>query len=164
MKLQSVFIMIAALSLVAYFTGSPWLMFIGICMIAALLPFYRMNKFPARVFPGDVLTYPLGGLIAIMAILGNFEKIAVFFFIPYICEVFLKLRGKLHVPSFGKPHPDNTLELPHQKIYGLEHLSIAVLKKIKTRVYESDVVHFIYAFQILIIVLGLIIFRESIFI
>jgi hypothetical protein len=32
-------------------------------------------------------------LIACMAILGNFEKIAVFVFIPYIIETFLKLRG-----------------------------------------------------------------------
>ncbi len=156
-------ILLSALSLVAYFTGTFWLAFIGVCMIVALLPFFIKNKFPAGVFPGDVLTYPLGGFIAIMAILGNFERIAVFFFIPYILETFLKLRGGLRVQSFGKPNKDGSIDLRYEKICGLTHVSIALLKKIKRKVFERDVVYVIYAFQILVIVLGLIIFRRSIF-
>ena len=65
-------------------------------MVGALIGFYIYNKFPAKVFPGDILTYSVGALIAGMAILGNFEKIAVFVFIPYIIETILKSRGKLN--------------------------------------------------------------------
>ena len=82
---------------------------------------------------------------------------------PYILETLLKLRGKLKKQSFGKPNKDDSLEMPYEKIYGLEHLAIFLLKKVKRNVYEKDVTLLIYAFQIIVIVLGLIIFKESIF-
>ena len=89
------------------------------------------NKYPAKIFPGDVLTYSIGALIAIMAILGNFERIAIFFFIPYIFETFLKLRGKLEKYSFASPKEDGSLELAYDKIYSLNHFAIWFLKKFK---------------------------------
>ena len=156
-------LIITALSFVAFFRGDSWLALIGLCFVAALLGFWFFNKFPARIFPGDVLTYPIGGMMAILAILGNFEKIAVFFFIPYITEVFLKSRGKLIKHSFGKPNKDDSLELPYDKIYGLEHFSILFLKKVKGKVFEKDVVYFINLIQLVVIALGFVIFREGIF-
>ncbi len=156
-------IIIGALSMVAYFTGNSWLALIGLCMIVALFAFLFYNFFPARVFPGDVLTYPLGGLIAIMAILGNFEKIAVFFFIPNIIEVVLKGSGKFVKQSFGKPMKDGSLELRYNKIYGLEHLSIYIMKKIGISPTEKRVVYSIWAFQIVIVLLGFMIFKKGIF-
>ena len=88
-------ITIAGLSIVSFFTGNSWLTVIGLCMCASLIGFLVYNKFPAKIFPGDVMTYGIGSIIGVMAILGNFEKITVFFFIPYIIEVILKSRGKL---------------------------------------------------------------------
>jgi UDP-N-acetylglucosamine--dolichyl-phosphate N-acetylglucosaminephosphotransferase len=156
-------IIIGALSLVAFFTGSIWLTVIGLCIVTSLFAFLLFNKYPASILPGDVLTYPLGALIAIFAILGNFERIAIFFFIPYIIETFLKVRGKLKKQSFGLPQEDGSLDSPYKKIYGLEHFSIWFLKKIKKKVYEKDVVYFIYAIQIITIAIGFIIFRGFIF-
>ena len=148
------------LSYVAYVTGTQWLGVIGLTMVAALIGFLFYNKYPARIFPGDSLTWAIGAMIAGMAILGNFEKIALFVFIPYIIEVGLKLRGGLKKQSFGKPNKDNSLELPYKKIYGLEHLAIYVLKRIKPskKVYEKDVVYLIHGFQIFIILLAFFIF------
>jgi UDP-N-acetylglucosamine--dolichyl-phosphate N-acetylglucosaminephosphotransferase len=157
-------IMLLGLGFVAFFTGNSWLAVISLCAVAALLAFFLFNYCPAKVFPGDSLTYPIGGLIAIIAILGNFEKIAVFFFIPYIMETILKSRGKLIKQSFGKPKKDGTLDMPYSKIYGLEHLSILALQKIGIKSTEKNVVHLIWLFQIVIIILGFIIFREGIFI
>jgi len=145
------------LSFVAYKNNSPWLALIGLIMVAALLGFYFYNKFPAKVFPGDSLTWSIGALIAIMAILGNFEKVAVFVFIPYIIEMILKIRGGLTKQSFAKPNPDGSLEMPYEKIYGLTHLSLFILKKLKTKVYEKDVVYFIFIIQIIFILFGLLI-------
>ena len=150
-------IILTALSIVTYLTGNSWLSVIALCMVFALLAFYIFNKYPAKVFPGDILTYSVGALIAGIAILGNIEKIVVFFFIPYILETILKIRGGLP-QSFGKPQKDNSLKLLYGKVYGLTHLSIFVLGKFKKKVYEKDVVRLIHGFQILIIIIGFLIF------
>jgi len=157
-------IILSFLSFIAYVTGSSWLAMVGLCMVASLIVFYYYNKFPAKVFPGDILTWSIGALIACMAILGNFEKIALFVFIPYILETILKVRGKLKKQSFGIPNKDGSLEMPYDKIYGLTHLSIFILKKFKSKVYERDVVYFIFAVQIIICLAALVIFKSSLFI
>src|SRR3989344_794456 len=77
-------LLLSALAFIAFITDSVWLAIIAACMVATLFAFLIFNKYPAKIFPGDVLTYSVGGLIAIMAILGNFEMFAVFIFIPYI--------------------------------------------------------------------------------
>lgn len=151
-------IILSALGTVLYFKGSPWLSVIAFTMVASLCAFYLFNKFPASVFPGDALTYSIGGLIAILAILGNIEKIAFFFFIPYIIEVGLKARGKLEKESFSNIQEDGTLKLRYSKIYGLEHLAIYLLNKTKYKATEPRVIWAINLFQILIILLGFLLF------
>ena len=144
-------LILSFLSFVSYATGSAWLAIVGLCMVGALLGFWIFNKSPADVFPGDVMTYGIGALIAGMAILGNFERIAFVIFIPYIFEVILKVRGKLGKHSFGVPMRDGSLKMPYDKIYGLEHLAIKILGK---RATERKVVYLIHAFQILFILIG----------
>ena len=153
-------LILSALAFVAFLTGSSWLSVVALCMVAALLAFYIFNKYPAKVFPGDVMTYAVGALIACIAILGNMEKIALFFFIPYILETILKSRGKLKKYSFAKVREDGGLEMPYNKIYGLEHLAIYILKKTKQgkKIHEREVVFLIYGFQLIIIALGLALF------
>ena len=152
-----------SLAVVAFFTGNSWLSVLALCMCASLFAFLFYNFSPAKVFPGDVITYPIGGLIAAMAILGGFQKIAVFFFIPYVLELILKSRGKLQKQSFGKPMQDGSLDMKYDKVYGLEHLSIYLMKKVGIKPTEKKVVYSIWAFQIIIVIIGFIIFRKGIF-
>ena len=158
-------LLLSALAVVTFFTGNSWLSLMAVCMVATLIAFLIFNSCPASVFPGDVMTYSVGALIASIVILGNVEKIAVFFFIPYIIEMILKVRGGLTKESFGKLNEDGSLEMPYKKIYGLEHLSILILKKIKPskKVFENDVVLLINIFQIIIIGLGFLLFRPITF-
>jgi len=156
-------IILSFLSLIAYITGSSWLALIGLIMVASLIVFYFYNKVPAKVFPGDILTYSIGALIAGMAILGNFEKVALFIFIPYIIETGLKLRGGLKKQSFGIPQKDGSLKKPYEKNYSLTHVAIGFLEKLKKKVYEKDVVYLIFAFQIVICLFALVIFRRFLF-
>lgn len=151
-------LILSAMAIATYVTGSSWLSLICLIMISCLIAFYIFNKYPAKVFPGDVMTYSLGSLIAVIAILGNIEKIAVFFFIPYILEFFLKIRGKLKKESFAKLNENCGLEMPYEKCYGLEHVAVMILKKVKKEVSERDVVYLINLFQILIIALGFVLF------
>ncbi|MFH1289904.1 MAG: glycosyl transferase family 4 [Nanoarchaeota archaeon] len=156
-------ILLSALAVVSYITGSPWLSIVALCMVASLVAFLIYNFDPAQIFPGDSLTYPVGGLIAIMAILGNFEKIAVFFFIPYILETGLKLRGKLVKQSYGKPRKDGSLDLRYDKIYSLNHVAIVLMKKMKVKPTERGTVFLIWGFQLIIILATFVLFREGIF-
>lgn len=152
-------IILSFLSFIAYLTGTTWLSVVGLCMVASLIIFYFYNKVPAKVFPGDVLTYAIGALIACMAIVGNFEKIAIFVFIPYIVETFLKLRGNLTKQSFAKVNEDGSLDIPYGKVYGMTHLSLLIIKKFKNKVYERDVVNLILCFQVVICFIAFFIFR-----
>lgn len=151
-------IILSFLSYISYLNDKLWLSMLGLVMVASLLAFYFYNKVPAKVFPGDIMTYSIGALIGTMAILGNFERIALFAFIPVILEVILKSRGKLKKHSFGIPQKDGSLTLPYPKIYGLTHLSILILSKIKSKVYEKEVTYLIFGFQIIVCILALILF------
>ncbi len=157
-------IILTFLSLIAYLTDSSWLALIGLCMVASLIVFYFFNIKAATILPGDALTYSVGALIASMAIIGNFERIAIVVFLPYITEFILKLRGKLKKQSFGIPNKDGSLEMPYDKIYGLTHVSLFILKKLKKKVYEKDIPRFIFCIQIILCLLALIIFRNSLFV
>jgi UDP-N-acetylglucosamine--dolichyl-phosphate N-acetylglucosaminephosphotransferase len=150
-------LILSALAFVAYLHGESWLSLVALIMVTSLIAFYFYNRNPARVFPGDVLTYSIGMMIAAIAVIGGLELVAVLFFIPYIIEMILKSRGRLKKHSFGKPNEDSSLDLAYEKIYGLEHLAIKILKKIKPshKVYENDVVNLINGFQLVIIVLTL---------
>jgi len=158
-------IILSSLALVTWFTQNSWLGFIALIMVSCLGAFFVFNKYPAKIFPGDILTYSVGALIAIIAILGNIEKIAVFFFIPYIIETGLKLRGNLKKESFLKLNQNASLDVPYEKFYSLGHIAVYLLKKIKKnkRAYEQEVGYMINGFQILIIIIGLILFRGTIF-
>lgn len=156
-------IILTSMSVIAFFTGNPWLSVICLSMVSALLGFLVFNYYPAKVFPGDSLTYGIGGLIAIVSILGNFEKIAFLFFTPYILETILKSRGSLKKQSFGLPKKGNYLDMKYEKIYGLTHLSIFLMKKLKIRPTEQLVVISIWAFQILVVILTMLVFSKGIF-
>ncbi len=158
-------LILSGLAIVAWSTGNNWLGFISLIMVSCLMAFFVFNKYPAKIFPGDTLTYSVGALIAVVAILGNIEKIAVFFFIPYIIETGLKLRGNLKKESFSKLNDDGSLNVPYEKFYGLEHIAVYALRKIKKnkKAYEQEVVWMINCFQILIIIIGLILFKGTIF-
>jgi UDP-N-acetylglucosamine--dolichyl-phosphate N-acetylglucosaminephosphotransferase len=157
-------ILLSGLAFVTYLTGNNWLSVLALCMVASLIAFYFFNMNPAKVFPGDVLTFSVGAFIAAIAIVGNIEKVVLFFFIPYFIEVILKIRGKLEikqegfVQNFGVPNEDGSLELRYNKIYSITHLSLWILKKFKNKVYENDVVWLINGFQILIVLMGFLIF------
>jgi len=154
-------IVLFALAVTSYLTGSGWLAIIALCMIGALFAFLLFNFYPAKIFPGDSLTYPVGGLIAIMAILGNFEKIAVFFFIPYIIETFLKIKGRLIKQSFAAPTDEGFLFLKDNKIYSLSHLAIFLMQKMRIKPTEKKVVYYLWAFQIAVVVIGFMIFKDN---
>jgi UDP-N-acetylglucosamine--dolichyl-phosphate N-acetylglucosaminephosphotransferase len=132
-------IILSTLGIIAWQTKTTIAMVLAFCMVAALLAFYYFNKCPARVFPGDSMTYSVGTLIAIVAIVGNIEKFALILFIPYFIQFLLKSRGFMLKESFGKVLDDGSLEKPYDKFYAVEHLAISFLRLVKKQAFETDV-------------------------
>jgi UDP-N-acetylglucosamine--dolichyl-phosphate N-acetylglucosaminephosphotransferase len=90
---------------------------------ASVLAFLKFNWYPAKILPGDSLTYLLGSLVASGVIVGNMEKAGIIVLAPFIIEFFLKARAKFKASCLGKLRSDGKLDPPYgKKIYSLTHL------------------------------------------
>jgi UDP-N-acetylglucosamine--dolichyl-phosphate N-acetylglucosaminephosphotransferase len=90
---------------------------------AALAGFIRYNWYPAKILPGDSLTYLLGSMVAAGVIVGNMERSGILVMSPFIIEFFLKLRVKFKATCLGKLREDGKLIPPYgKKIYSWTHL------------------------------------------
>jgi len=100
---------------------------------ASLLGFVEYNWFPAKILPGDSLTYLLGSLVASGVIIGNMEKAGIIVLFPFIIEFFLKARAKFKASCLGKLNEDGKLDPPYgNKIYSITHI-IMNLKRMEER-------------------------------
>jgi len=89
---------------------------------AALAGFIRYNWYPAKILPGDSLTYLLGSMVAAGVIVGNMERSGILVMLPFIIEFFLKLRIKFRATCLGKLREDGKLNPPYgKKIYSWTH-------------------------------------------
>ncbi len=136
-------IYLSNLSVFAFVNGSEEAALIGALTCAALLAFLIFNSVPAKIFPGDSLTYLLGGVLASMAIIGNIEVAALIVSIPFFIEFALKLRGKLKNQSYGKLENGKVKSL-YDKVYSIPHFFT-----IKGKYTERQVVFFVYVIQML---------------
>ncbi len=119
--------------------GAPEGAVIAFIGAGALLAFARVNWFPARMLPGDSLTYFGGAVFASAVILGNVEKFGIIVFTPWIIEAFLKLRGRFSVRSYGDLRKDGTIQAPYKKVYSLPHLVIKAGERLRMRVTEKRI-------------------------
>jgi len=88
---------------------------------ASLGAFYKYSKYPSKIFPGDSLTYLLGGTIATAAIIGNIEKAAIISAIPFGIEFILKLKSKFKAHSYGYLK-GKYVKSNYKKIYSIPHI------------------------------------------
>lgn len=151
-------IILTAMGTVAYFTGSPYVAVIAMITVAALMAFFIFNWYPARIFPGNAFTYMIGAIIACVAILGNMEKLALIAFVPYFVDFLLKARSRMKAEEFGKVREDGALERPYEKYYGLTHVLIDVISKLKKKAFERDIVVFCFAIEAVCVVLGMLLY------
>jgi len=141
--------------------GLSFTSYASIIMIGAIIGFLLYNKYPAKVFPGNTFTYAFGAFYAGLVILGDATKFGLTLFFLYYIELILFLRGILHgvyKENFANVSSDNSLEPPYSKSYSLTHLSIKVIKKLKGKAKERDVVLFLMLLQSIVGLICLIIY------
>ncbi|MBI5224949.1 UDP-N-acetylglucosamine--dolichyl-phosphate N-acetylglucosaminephosphotransferase [Candidatus Micrarchaeota archaeon] len=91
-----------AIFIAAFMKGSFEAMIISLSLFSACIAFLIYNKFPAKVFPGDVGTYTIGGTIACAVIVGNLEFFGLVLFAPYFLEFLIKARNRFRGQNYGE--------------------------------------------------------------
>ncbi len=131
-----------AMLIAAWFLGGRIeVIVIGVALLAALLAFLWFNRFPARIFPGDSLTLMVGASIAVMAIIGDMERVGILLFAIYFIELAIKARHRFQSQCFGIPQDDGTIA-PNPKGGSITHWVMA-----RGRLRETQVVGIILAMQ-----------------
>jgi UDP-N-acetylglucosamine--dolichyl-phosphate N-acetylglucosaminephosphotransferase len=139
---------IIGLSTLAWFAQATPFLPVLLIAISCLIGFVWFNRFPSRVFPGDTLTYFIGTLFAVVAVMGYFQTITIMIMAPYIIEGAIKSRElhyiyrnkKIFKPEcFGMPCKDSSLKEPYPQIWSLTHLAMKLIRRAKGRCYENDV-------------------------
>jgi UDP-N-acetylglucosamine--dolichyl-phosphate N-acetylglucosaminephosphotransferase len=104
------------MAIVAYLNNSTQGIILSLAMFGALLAFLYFNRYPAKVFPGDVGTLIIGATLFTTMIISKIELLGAIIFIPYITDAALKYlsvgimtresqaptqlkEGKLYVPE-----------------------------------------------------------------
>lgn len=105
-----------------YINGELAAAAIAFVMAAAILAFIVYNWYPARILPGDSFVYALGSTMAVIAIIGNMEKFALYIFTPWIIEFVLKLRSGLAAENYGVLGKNGVLKPKYNTPYSLTHL------------------------------------------
>jgi len=109
------------LSLYAYINNKPIGLLFSLITFSALIAFYIYNKYPAKIFPGDSLTYLLGATLACIAILGDMERAALICSIPFFIELILKARSKFKAETYGY-YKEGKIHSQYTKIYSIPHI------------------------------------------
>ena len=93
---------------------------------ASLLPFLKYNWYPARLLPGDSLTYLLGVIVAVGVIIGNMERVGIIVMTPFILQGLLKFYSRFRLGNFasdlGVLQKDGTIKPKYGKIYSITHI------------------------------------------
>jgi len=111
----STLIIASALTILSILRNKNEGLIILIPFIGALIAFLYYNKFPSRVFPGDVGTFGMGAVIACVAMLADLERAVFVMFLPYTINAMLFFVGKLKrkaPPRIAPMNPDGTIPCP----------------------------------------------------
>jgi len=134
--LESSMGLVAAIGFMAYsfFFGNSIGLFLASVLAGSLIAFLMFNWYPAKILPGDSLTYAIGGAIVAIMIMGHAEAFGLIIFIPWIIEFLLHLSGKFKVTDLGIRQNDGSLKAPYGKrIYSLTHIAMNIKRKVTER-------------------------------
>jgi len=137
-------IIFSTISLFSLLTYNFTLLIILAAWLGALVGFLKFNKFPSKIFPGDIITLANGFFAGVCAIILKMELLIAFLILLYIIEFIIKAKHNFKTECFGVIQK-NKIILPNPKGGSLIHL---VLKRGKFT--EKKLVNRFYIFQIII--------------
>ncbi len=124
-------------------------------VIAVLIPFFLYNKYPAKIFPGDVGTLSLGAMIACIALIGSIEVAVFCALLVHIFNSFYvisSVRGFFESSDIQKGRDDIIL-LPDDKIKASDNkkavLTLPRLILVEGPLTEKELVNNFYIISII---------------
>ena len=146
------FIISIFLALIAFKIKAFSSLILLLSLAGASLALYWFNRYPSKIFVGDIGTMSSGALIATAVILGNFELAGIILFLPHFLDCFIKL--KFGLPKTFGIFKEGKLYPPNNQIKGLGHL----IMKISKGISEKNLVKVIFLMEIFCGILMLLIF------
>ncbi len=116
------FVALLSMGIFGYTHGAIAASAIAFTMAAAVLAFLIFNWYPAKILPGDSFVYTVGASIAVIAIIGNMQKFAIYIFAPWFLEFLLKMKSKFSAENYGILQKDGSLKSRYKETYSLTHL------------------------------------------
>ncbi|MEW6722932.1 MAG: glycosyltransferase 4 family protein [Candidatus Micrarchaeota archaeon] len=136
-------VMFGAAAILAAQTGKSEMLIISLSMLGALLGFFWFNKYPSKVFPGDVGNLAIGGALACAVIIGNLESAGAILVIPYVIDFFIKAKNRFPSRGWGGIFgADGKLHAPDKPISFAQHVL-----KLSGGMTESGLVLFFIALE-----------------
>jgi UDP-N-acetylglucosamine--dolichyl-phosphate N-acetylglucosaminephosphotransferase len=145
-------IIFLTISVFSLFLGNFTLLVILFSWLAALLGFLVYNKFPSKIFPGDIITLINGALIGISAIVLKLEILIAFLIILFIIEFVIKAKHKFKTECFGIIQKNGIIK-PNPKKGSLIHFILS-----KGKFTEKKLVFIFYIIQGIISIVSIFLF------
>ncbi|MFN3910311.1 MAG: hypothetical protein ACK4J0_03730 [Candidatus Anstonellaceae archaeon] len=147
-------IIFSTLLFFAIFQNNIEMGLISSAMLGGLLVFFYFNKYPAKVFPGDVGNLAIGSALACAVIIGNFESLGALLVAPHAIDILIKAFYKFP-KTFGELK-DGKLYPPEGKVKGLAHL----IMKLKNGISEQELVLSLFLFELLFVLISILLFLK----
>jgi UDP-N-acetylglucosamine--dolichyl-phosphate N-acetylglucosaminephosphotransferase len=122
----------SVLFFVSYSQNAPEAALTAMALASTCAAFLVFNWYPSKIFPGNSATYMIGAVIAVIAIVGNMERVAVVALAPQIFEFFLKARGMFRGENFGRLGKDGRLSYDGP-VQSLSHLLMKLFRPTETQ-------------------------------
>jgi UDP-N-acetylglucosamine--dolichyl-phosphate N-acetylglucosaminephosphotransferase len=138
-----------------FLLGRPDTLIMCVCILGPLVAFYFFNRYPSKVFSGDVGSLAIGASLGAVAIIGQIEVVAIIAFAPQIMNAFygLSTLGRLYERR-EVPRPVTVLDDGRLKATKNREAPITLARLILARgpLYEYEAVRI---FMILSVVSGI---------
>lgn len=135
-------VMFFFLSILALLHGKQEMFAISASAFGALLGFLIFNKYPSKIFPGDVGNLTIGAVVATAVIIGNFESAGIILMIPYVLEFIVKAKNRFPSSGWWGQYKDGKLYSPEKPV-GLGQ----IVMKLFNGISEPNLALFFIAFE-----------------
>lgn len=126
-------VIFTVMSLIALAHGNDNMAILFVPMLGALIGFFFNNRFPAKIFPGDVGNLAIGATLAAGVIIGNLESAGAILMVPYVIDFFIKAWNRFPSAKWWGEIKNGKLYPVEGKVRGLAQLVMKVANGISEK-------------------------------